>query len=843
MGEVYRARDARLQREVAVKVLPAELSSNAERLRRFETEARLASALNHPNIVTIYEVGRSDSTSFIVMELVHGKPLRELLYVGALPLRKLLSIAAQVADGLAKAHASGIVHRDLKPENVMVTGDGIVKVLDFGLATSAHPDGNRGHAPQAATITGGTEPGAVMGTVRYMSPEQAAGQRMDFRSDQFSFGSILYEMATGQRPFDRPTKPETLAAIIRDDPEPISSHNSKIPLPLRWIVERCLAKDPQDRYAATEDLARDLATLRDHASDVSGEVRHALDGPRHSTRPGSIGLAAALLAMLAGIYLLGRRVERSHTASPRFQQLTFRSAGISTARFAPDGRTVVYAAQWEGKPTEVFTARSDSPEMASLGLSGAEILSISSSGHMALLIKPRFDSIFRAPHSDLTFDPSRLRGMLAEAPLAGGAPRELLEETYFADWSADGKSLAVVHYVGGKNRIEFPVGRVLYELHEGLYPRIAISPSGDRIAFAYRLSLYVIEPDARVRDLHERALEVAWFRATNEVWFNSVASGATDLFALIPGGTKRRVTTLPGDFVLHDVSADGRVLLGRLSESSQILGDFPGETRPRNLSHLDRSVAAGLTPSGDTLLFNEIGQGSRSVYLRRTDGSPAEKLADGYAWALSPDGRFVLANARPDPRILLIPTGPGAPRAIETGELSYGGRMGFFPDGRRIWFMAEDRAHSRRAWVQDLSGGKPRAVTPDGVGGVLLSVDGRFLCARSLDGDWTLYSTDTTEVQKVVGLLPGELPIQWTASGELYVRGADELRPGESYITTRIYRLNPHTGNRELWKEIQPINPLSGGAIGAVFFSADGKTCVYTHHTYSSELFSVDGLK
>lgn len=157
--------------------------------------------------------------------------------------------------------------------------------------------------------------------------------------------------------------------------------------------------------------------------------------------------------------------------------------------------------------------------------------------------------------------------------------------------------------------------------------------------------------------------------------------------------------------------------------------------------------------------------------------------------------------------------------------------------------MAEDRAHRRRAWVQDLSGGKVRAVTPHGVGGVFLSGDGRFLCARAVDGNWNLYSTDTTEVHKVVGLLPGEEPIQLTASDELYVRGADELRPGESYMTTRIYRLNPHTGSRELWKEIQPINPLSGGAIGAVFFSADGKTCVYTHHSYSSELFSVEGLK
>ena len=369
MGEVYRARDTRLQREVAVKVLPAELASDTLRLKRFETEARLASALNHPNIVTIHEVGQSDSTSFIVMELVAGKTLRELLYVGPLPLRKLLSIAAQVADGLAKAHASGIVHRDLKPENVMVTGDGLVKILDFGLAKLTHPDSDGGQAEKARTIPGGTEPGVVMGTVGYMSPEQAAGQRVDFRSDQFSFGSILYEMATGKRAFERTTRPEILAAIIRDEPEPISALNSQAPSQLRWIVERCLAKEPRDRYAATEDLARDLATLREHVSELSGEARVPLEARRRRARWGGIGMAAVLLVALAGTYLLGRRVERSQTSSPRFRQLTFRGAGISTARFAPDGQTVVYAAQSEGKPPELFTERLDSPETRPLGLS------------------------------------------------------------------------------------------------------------------------------------------------------------------------------------------------------------------------------------------------------------------------------------------------------------------------------------------------------------------------------------------------------------------------------------------------------------------------------------------
>jgi Tol biopolymer transport system component len=507
---------------------------------------------------------------------------------------------------------------------------------------------------------------------------------------------------------------------------------------------------------------------------------------------------------------------------------------------------VVYAAQWEGKPPELFTARLDSPETRSLGLSRAEILSISSSGQMALLLAPRFGLLFRAPHSDLSVAWSRQMGVLAEAPLAGGAPRELLEDVYLADWSPDGKSLAVVRYVGGKNRAEFPAGRVLFET-EVSYPRsISVSPSGDRVAFVSRRTLYVSDPGGRVRDLRERALESAWCRATNEIWFNSVAGGTTELFAVVPGRPKRRVTTLPGDFVLHDISADGRVLLGRVSESSEILGDFPGEAHPRNLSHLDRSVAADLAPSGDTLLFNDMGQSGlrEGVYLGRTDGSPPKRLADGYARALSPDGKFVLSSIRPDPQIFLIPTGPGQPRLIDTPGLRPGGRMGFFPDGRRIWFMAEGPAQERRAWVQDLSGGKPRAVTPPGVGGTLLSGDGRFLSARAPDGDLYLYSTETTETHKVVGLLPGEEPTQWTADGKLlYVRSADELRPGEPAIAARVYRLDPRTGRRELWKEIPPINPLGGGTTGAIFFSADGKTCVYTRHRYSSELFLVEGLK
>ena len=845
MGDVYRARDTRLQRDVAVKVLPPRLSSDPARLDRFEREARSASALNHPNIVTIYEIGRSDSTSFIVMELVDGKTLRDLLHAGPLSLRKLLSTAGQLADGLAKAHAAGIVHRDLKPENVMVTSDGLVKILDFGLAKLTHPGSDRGESEEVRTIAGETEPGLVMGTVGYMSPEQATGQPVDFRSDQFSFGSILYEMVTGKRAFERATTPETLAAIIREEPEPLPVLNPRAPSYLGWIVERCLAKEPHDRYAATEDLARELETLREHVTDLSTEIRLPFEPPRRRRRWGAIALATALLAFIAGVFWIGQRVGQSRNTPPRFRQLTFRGDGISTARFAPDGQTVVYSTQSEGKPPELFTARLDSPETRSLGLPAADILSISTSGEMALLLAPRLSSPFRAPHSDVSVDPSRLRGTLAEASLAGGPPRELLEDVYSAEWGPDGKALAVVRYVEGKNRIEFPQGRLLNEVSAPTYPRISISPSGDRVAFAAFRNLYVTEPGGGVRDLHERAMEIAWHRATNEIWFNSVARGTTELFAIVPGRPKRLLTTLPGDFVLHDISTDGRVLLGRLSESSEILGDFPGEVRPRNLSHLDRSMAVDLSPGGDTLLLSEIGQSSRSVYLRQTDGSPPKRIGEGLARALSADGKFVIAvSDPPNPQIFVIPTGPGQPRQIETPGVHPGGRMGFFPDGRRIWFLAQEHSGARRAWVQDLGGGKPRAITPPSVGGVLLSGDGRFLSGRAADGDWHLYSTETTEMHKIVGLLPGEEPVQWTADGKfIYVRGADALRPGELAANTRVYRLDPWTGRRELWKEIRPLNPSGGGGIGTILFSADGKTCVYTHHRYSSELFLVEGLK
>jgi predicted ATPase/serine/threonine protein kinase len=276
MGEVYRAKDSRLDREVAIKTLSLDSGSHPDALSRFEQEARSASALNHPNIVTIYELGQENGTRYIAMELVNGDTVRSLLTSGPIPFRKLVAIAAQIADGLAKAHEIGLIHRDLKPENLMVSPDGTAKVLDFGLAKLHKPD--HGSSDSSTTIT---EHGTVVGTVGYMSPEQSTGEDMDFRSDQFSFGSVLYEMATGTPAFRKKTHAETTAAILRDEPERLGAKSLQAPAPFIWIVERCLAKDPKQRYSSTRDLARDLAAVRDRLADVPARESE----PRPSNLP------------------------------------------------------------------------------------------------------------------------------------------------------------------------------------------------------------------------------------------------------------------------------------------------------------------------------------------------------------------------------------------------------------------------------------------------------------------------------------------------------------------------------------------------------------------------------
>ncbi len=852
MGEVYRARDTRLGREVAIKVLPSELSSDRERLNRFEQEARSASALNHPNIVTVHDVGKTDSTFYIAMELVEGKTLRELVASGPLPLRKLLSIGAQVADGLAKAHAAGIVHRDLKPENLMVSGDGFVKILDFGLAKLV-AESSEALSKMPTMAKPETHPGTLLGTVGYMSPEQAAGQPLDFRSDQFSFGSILYEMATGKRAFDRSTTVDTLSAILHEEPEPIGSLSPRTPAPFRWIVERCLAKDPAERYASTRDLARDLASVRDHVSEVGGlgEATLALRA-KHPLFRALAGLA--LLALLLGVFLAGKRMgfvagkRVGEKPSPSFRQLTFRHGYIFSARFAPDGHTIVYGAVWDGKPAQLFAARSESAESSPLPLPGADVLSISSSGEMAISLGRRYGGLGWTSS-----------GTLARVPLAGGAPREILENVQEADWASDGASLAVVRRLENQHQLEFPIGKVLYTTTGWIsHPRV--SPKGDLVAFFDhpnygddRGSLAFIDRAGKKKTLSEGWSSeegLAWSLSGEEVWFTATDVGLDRrLYAVTLSGQLRQVLRVPGTLTLQDIFRDGRILLTRETIRSGIIGLAPGETKERDLSWHDFSIAVDLSNDGKTLLFSEQGGGggpTYAVYIRKTDGFAAVRLGEGLALALSSDKKWALSLFLTSPQqLVLLPTGAGEARPLKRGTIQdYGYAATWFPDGKRILFGAREPGRATRLYVQTLEGGAdflPRAVTPEGIElnafGHTVSPDGKFVAAVGPDHKAWLYPVESGEPRPIPGLAAGETPIGWSEDGRfLYAFYREGARAG-------VYRLDRFSQRKELWKEITPADPTGILGILGIQVTPDGNSYAYTYFRLLSDLYLVEGLK
>jgi eukaryotic-like serine/threonine-protein kinase len=834
MGEVYRARDTRLGREVAIKVLPPEVSADSDRLRRFEKEARAASSLNHPNIVTIYEIERIDSTSFIAMELIDGKTLRDVVSEGALPLRKLLGIATQIADGLARAHSAGIVHRDLKPENVMVTKDGLVKILDFGLAKLAHPGLEGGQEAEAPTVSAGTKPGIVMGTVGYMSPEQASGHPVDFRSDQFSFGSLLYEMATGMSPFRRATAAQTLAAIIQDEPEPVATVNPRVPTPLRWIIEQCLAKEPRDRYASTEDLTRDLARIRDHLSEVSSVEAISLTASRSRRRVGSAIAAVALFASLGGAFFLSRQT--GNRPVPSFHRVTFRRGAVSAARFTSDGQTIVYSAAWEGNPSDVFSTRSGSLEGRSLGFPRAELLGLSSAADMALAL----------PGSGAGY-------ILARAPLGGGAARQLVENVEEADWAPDGKSLAVIRNVEGKYRLEFPVGKVLYEAG-GILTHVRVSPEGGRIALIDHAkgnigpggSVVVVDSSGRRQTLAgglKAVWGLAWFASGKEVWF-SAHDGSTPyaLNAVTLSGRQRVIARAPVNLNIQDISRQGSVLVTRGITTAETFGHLARDSGEgeRNLTWMDRAEAQDLSPDGETILYREVGEGLRAggtAYVRRGDGSFVGPLGDGAAMALSPDGKWVLATrGGPPPQHVVLPVGAGEPRVLPRGSVEINALTWyrFFADGRRILFMAAEPGRPRRCYAQDIAGGLPKPVTPEGkVGCIVPSPDGKFVITR----DAEMYPLEGGEPRPVPGLSRAERVLQWSADGKaIYVRNPDEL-------PAKVYRVDLATGRRQLWKELAPSDPSGVDEIPLISITPDGKSYVYSYDRVLSDLYLVEGLK
>jgi eukaryotic-like serine/threonine-protein kinase len=835
MGEVYRARDDRLARSVALKVLPEEISADAGRLQRFEKEARAASSLNHPSIVTIYDIGSAGPVAYIAMELVEGRTLRELLASGPIALRRLLSIAAQIADGLAKAHAAGIVHRDMKPENLMVTRDGFVKILDFGLAKLVPASFESADGSVLNTVTRGTEPGTVLGTVGYMSPEQASGHPLDFRSDQFALGAILYEMAAGKRAFERKTAVQTLSAIIQDDPEPISVSAPKTPANLVWIIERCLAKDPEERYASTRDLARDLAALRDHASGIS--VSGVGQPPPRRFRPsrallGAAGLAGIGISVLA--FFVGARLQARHDHNappPLTRTLTFRRGFLTGARFAPDGQTIVYSAAWDGKPSEIFTTRVGSSDSRPLGIFPAGILSISSTGEMAIALgcENRWEPCF---------------GTLARVPLAGGTPREVLEEVGSADFSPDGKDLAAIHAVEGGDRIEYPIGKALYKTG-GYLTGLRVSPDGNRISFVehpqgddQRGIVCVVDRSGRKTNLTDewrQLMSTLWSPTGQEIFFRGNRKGeGWGTWGITLAGRLRAADWLTG---LQDVSQDGVALDigGYLNMRRDVLALVPGAAKETNLSWLGESDAVDLSRDGRILLFYDYNQAipeSFETFLRKTDGSDATLLGEGKALALSPDEKWALAvKPHPAPHLALLPTGAGEVRELPSGGAAFQYHWArFFPDGRRILIAAQEKGKPPRSYIQDVSGGPPRPFAEEGMRATLVSPDGREIAGSTLEGLHLIYRADGEgRARAIVGAEPGDFLVAWSADGKsILVRGAEE-RP------LTLYRIDLASGRRERWKELAPPEmagflEYGAGPMGARF-TPDFRFYAYTFYT------------
>ena len=846
MGEVYRAKDARLGREVAVKVLPEEFFESEERRQRFEREARLLAALNHPNVAGVHsfeEIPGPPSRHILVMELLEGETLRAALAATKVSTKKALEWARQIAQGLAAAHEKGIVHRDLKPENIFVTKDGRVKILDFGLAklTQAEESPNVTNLP---TATRGTEPGMVMGTLGYMSPEQVKGQPADARSDIFSFGAILYEMLSGQRAFHRETAAETISAILKEDPPDLSVTNQSVPQGLERLVSHCLEKNPEQRFHSAHDLAFDLEAL----SGTSASGIRAASAPmaglvsRRVALPAAAALAVATLA--AGLFA-GRALVPRAGDPPRFTRLTFRRGLVQSARFAPDGQTVVYGASWEGAPFEVFVTRADGRESRALGFGHADVLALSQKGDLAISRGRRFT---------LGWENA---GTLAQVPLEGGAPRDVLENVQEGDWAPDGKSLLVVREVGGRYRLEFPIGKVLYE-SSGWISLARLSPRGDRIAFIDHPqrgdnvgSLCVVDLagnrttlSGKKTVLTERgATGVAWSPDGSEVW----ASGGGTLFAVSRPGTERILARVPGGSWLLDVSRTGRALLAHVSIRREIVGLAPGETKERNLSWFDWSFPADVSSDGRTVLFDEsnrITEAGYAVYARRTDGSPAVQLGEGSAVALSPDERWALSILHPfaKTQLMLLPTGAGQPKTLPEDGIRYTHWGAWLPDGKRVLVAGSEEGHGPRLYVRDLDGGRARPVTPEGirvrfVGGAL-SPDGRVVVAMNAEDKALLYPIEEGgEPRPLEGLRAGEFPIRWsTDPNVVFVCGWGEL-------PLQIFRLNVQTGKRELSRQLMPLDPAGVSSIDPVRLSADGKAYVYSYRRLLSELFVVEGLK
>jgi len=827
MGEVYRARDTRLNRSVAVKILPASFASDPDRLRRFEQEARAVAALNHPNILAIHDIGTQDGTFYLVSEFLEGNTLRGQLANGALPARKAIEYALQIAQGLGAAHDKGIVHRDLKPENIFVTKDGRLKILDFGLAKVQ---------TQATTLEGDTvasqsTPGMAMGTAGYMSPEQVRGESLDHRSDIFSFGSVLYEMLSGTRAFKGDTSVEIMSAILREDPPELTRATPPVHPAVDRTIRHCLEKNPLERFQSARDLGFQLQVAAEglFAKPDAAAMRGWAFRPRWVI---PIVIALVLVASLVPFFIarLSAKAEL-----PAYKRLTFRSGIVSTARFSSDGRTIIYGAAWEGNPSEIFVSRVGGSDARPLGIGPSELLSVSKNGELAVLLKPQ-SSFFMYTI-----------GTLATVPLEGGTPREIAEDVTSADWTPDGTGLVIVR---ARTKLEFPIGKVLFQSAGWLsHPRF--SPDGKSIAFIDHPTFGTIVGSFVTCDLKGTAKVIAkgfewaggaaWSPNGKEVWLSGTRSGETaqQIFAISRDGKERLVTRGAGSMTLHDIAHDGQMLFSR-DDLRQGIKALAPDNEERDLSWFDVSLMGAISADGEMIAFSESGEATALkgyTYVRGIRGTPAVRLGEGRPYSISPDKKWVVVTTGSfPPQLVLLPTSSGEPKRYPPikDDISY---PTFLGDGKQIIFIRREGS-STRMYMLALDTGEVKPALPEGVIGIVVSPDGKRVIASShSDPTDKIYDLAGGPPQPIKGITKDEYVTAWgNPPLPLYVVGHEGS--GKS-----LFRLDPVTGERRFWHSWIRA-PAPGVWMNAdLAVATNAQAYGYSYYRTLSQLYIAEGLR
>jgi eukaryotic-like serine/threonine-protein kinase len=828
MGEVFRARDTRLGRDVAVKLVANDRARDPDRLRRFEQEARAVAALSHPNILALHDVGSENGLSYVVFELLEGETLGRRLRRGAVPVRQAVDYGIQLCRGLAAAHDQGIVHRDLKPDNLFLTAAGPVKILDFGLAKLTDPPKDAGATAQKDRTT--TDPGLAIGTIGYMSPEQVRGRPVDARSDIFSVGAILYEMLEGRGAFAAETPVDSLSAILSRDPPEIRSGSEAVPPALDRVVRRCLHKDPRERFQSVRDLAFGLEMA------VGALPRASLSVDDRSRRWGWARPVAASIALLAAILAAFLWVKSGTTPLPGYRQLTFERGMVLDARFTSDGGTVVYSALWNGNPAETFSMRLDRPEAQPVSLPASRIWGVSRQSELAIVLGRPGEREYR------------WAGALARVPLSGGVPREVADNVWAADWSPDGRELAAVRLVEGAFQLEYPLGRVLVRplaplRDEGFAFRV--SPRGDRIAIVSDDGITVIDSAGKATTLRglqtdENVEGLAWDPSGDAIWTagTKTSYGSTGIWRIGLDGRAREMGRLPGPAYLHDVAADGRVLIHQGFERNGLRARGPGEAAEHDVAVNNWNAETSITDDGRQLLLYDVAEPPLGwAFLRPTAGGPPVRIGEGSPLGISPDGKWVLIDRGTvkAPQVVLTPTGSGATRALSTEGLQKVHRGGWFMDATHVLLDGEEADRPGRTFRLDLAGGRPVPVTPERTTAVVGTVANGAVIGVARDGSLVRCPLDGSQPSPL-GLRIPDRTIAIRASADRRF-----LFLGEWDVPGHLDRFELATGRRIPWKTLQPDDPAGFVAVYGITVTPDGSAYAYRYLRFLQDLYVFGG--